>query len=109
KTALTFFLYTFTGSLFLLLGLSYLAANAFEQSGEFITHFSRLKEYSLSYAGSFISAQGLVFLAMTFAFMIKAPVMPFHAWIKRTYGDTPSIILVLIAGVMGKMGVYAMI
>src|SRR5690606_12987635 len=100
---------TFTGSLFLLLGLGMLAANAYNESGMIITQFHELSKYSLPFESFWTSLQGLSFLAMTFAFMIKAPVMPLHMWMKETYQNTPSILLVLIAGVMGKMGTYAMI
>lgn len=109
KTALTFFIYTFTGSLFLLLGLGAFAANAYNESGMMITHFHQLSRFSLPFESSWLSLQGLSFIAMTFAFMIKAPVMPLHMWMRDTYKNTPSIVLVLIAGVMGKMGTYAMI
>ena len=45
-------------------------------------------------------------LAFMLAFAVKTPLVPFHGWQRMLYESTAPGALVLIAGLMGKLGVY---
>src|SRR5476651_2615457 len=69
KVTLKFFIYTFAGSLFMLVGLIYLYTQ--NPSRTFDMH----QFYNLNMP---VKQQGLVFLAFFLAFAIKMPIFPFH-------------------------------
>jgi NADH-quinone oxidoreductase subunit M len=50
-----------------------------------------------------------LFLGFFIAFAIKAPLVPFHTWLPDTAGQAPAGALVLIVGVLDKIGTYGMI
>ncbi len=101
-----FFLYTLTGSLFMLVALIFL----FQNTGT--TMLDRSWDLSALYmAGRNMSDkhQLFVFLCMFFAFAIKMPVFPFHTWQPDTYTTAPTQGTMLLSGIMLKMGTYGMI
>ncbi|GAA0961609.1 NADH-quinone oxidoreductase subunit M [Actinocorallia libanotica] len=50
-----------------------------------------------------------LFLGFFIAFAIKAPMVPVHTWLPDTAGQAPAGALVLIVGVLDKIGTYGMI
>jgi len=46
----------------------------------------------------------LLFLAFTIAFVVKAPVFPFHTWSPDAYAEAPASGSILLAGIMAKLG-----
>ena len=50
--------------------------------------------------------QNWIFLLFALAFLIKAPLFPFHGWVVDTYRATPTPVLVLLSAIMSKVGVY---
>jgi NADH-quinone oxidoreductase subunit M len=50
--------------------------------------------------------QDWIFLLFAAAFLVKAPLFPFHGWVVDTYRATPVPVLVLLSGVLSKVGVY---
>ncbi len=50
--------------------------------------------------------QDWIFCLFALAFLIKAPLFPFHGWVVDTYRATPIPVLVLLSAVMSKVGVY---
>ena len=96
-----FFIYTFTGSLFMLLALIYLY---------FKTPLPHSFDFQWLYAVSLNPAEQIwIFLAFFIAFAIKIPVFPFHTWQPDTYTGAPAAGSMLLAGIMLKMGIYGMI
>ena len=95
---LKFFVYTFFGSIFMLIAIIFLAreANSFE--------WAELTSLSLS-----SSAQAWLFWAFFLAFAIKIPIFPFHTWQPDTYTFAPTPGTMLLAGIMLKMGTFALI
>jgi NADH-quinone oxidoreductase subunit M len=96
-----FFIYTFTGSLFMLAALIYIyfltpAPHSFEIISLYAAHLTP-KE------------QAWVFLAFFLAFAIKIPIFPFHTWQPDTYTESPAAGTMLLAGIMLKMGTYGLI
>jgi NADH-quinone oxidoreductase subunit M len=95
-----FFIYTFVGSLLMLVALLYLYFQTPDHSFA-IQSFYKLK---LSAA-----QQGWTFWLIFIAFAIKMPVFPFHTWQPDTYEQSPTAVTMILSGVMVKMGIYAVI
>lgn len=104
KSALVFFLYTFFASLIMLLGILYYGFLFFLQHGRF--SFELADWLSMPLPESY---QMWLFLAFFFAIAVKIPIIPFHAWLPRTYGDAPTIGSVLLSALLLKMGTYALV
>jgi NADH-quinone oxidoreductase subunit M len=94
--AIKFFLYTFLGSVLMLVALLYLY---FQASGSFgILDFHQLP---LS-----MDAQILIFLAFLIAFAVKVPMWPVHTWLPDAHVEAPTGGSVVLAAIMLKMGTY---
>jgi NADH-quinone oxidoreductase subunit M len=102
--AIKFFVYTFLGSAFLLVGI---LAVVFIHSGQTgITTFDIRALANTHLSGT---ASVLCFLAFTAAFAVKAPIFPFHTWSPDAYSEAPAAGSILLAGVMAKMGTYGIV
>ncbi|QFU83080.1 complex I subunit 4 family protein [Natronorubrum aibiense] len=51
----------------------------------------------------------VVFVAMFLGFAVKVPVVPFHTWLPDAHVEAPTPASVLLAGVLLKMGTYALL
>jgi NADH-quinone oxidoreductase subunit M len=100
RITLKFFIYTFAGSLFMLLGLIYLYTQTPDHT------YDLQSFYHLQLNGA---QQSMVFWAFFLAFAIKMPIFPFHTWQPDTYTESPSAGTMMLAGIMLKMGVYGAI
>jgi len=101
RITLKFFLYTFTGSLFMLVALIWLY---------YRTPLPHSFDYRAIYAAVLTPAEQVwVMLAFFLAFAIKIPIFPFHTWQPDTYTDAPPQGSMLLAGIMLKMGIYGII
>jgi NADH-quinone oxidoreductase subunit M len=50
-----------------------------------------------------------LFLGFMFAFLIKAPLFPFHGWLPDAYREAPPEVTAVLSGVIAKAGVYGML
>lgn len=97
---LKFFIYTFLGSLLMLIAIIYLHIQT--PTRDFaLTSFYTLNLDQVS--------QGWIFWAFFIAFAVKMPVFPFHTWQPDTYTTAPTAGTMLLAGIMLKMGIYGVI
>lgn len=102
--AMKFFLYTFLGSAFLLVGIVAVAIIHERQTGVFTFDLVSLTHTHLG-----LGSQILLFLAFTSAFAVKAPIFPFHTWSPDAYAEAPVGGSVILAAVMAKLGTYGII
>mgnify|MGYP003385435943 CR=1 FL=1 len=97
--AVKFFLYTFLGSVLMLVALLYL----YIQSGG---SFSILDYHQMSIP---MTAQILVFIAFFMAFAVKVPMFPVHTWLPDAHVEAPTGGSVVLAAIMLKVGAYGFI
>ncbi len=102
--AVKFFLYTFAGSLVMLVGL--LSMAYFYQQASGVWSFNLLDWYQLVLP---VEMQTWLFLALFAGFAIKVPMFPFHTWLPHAHGQAPTIGSVILAAVLLKMGTYGFV
>ena len=102
--SIKFFLYTFAGSLVMLVGMLFMAYFYYQATG--VWSFAILDWYRLILPESF---QLWLFLAFFMGFAIKVPMFPFHTWLPYAHGQAPTIGSVILAAILLKMGTYAFI
>lgn len=97
-----FFVYTFAGSLLMLVGLLYIYSQTKDHS------FDMQAFYSVKAALS-NTEQSWLFWLLFVAFAIKMPVFPFHTWQPDTYEQSNTATTMVLSGVMVKMGVFGLL
>lgn len=95
-----FFVYTFIGSLLMLIGIIYVQSLTPDHS------FSMSSFYTAKLG---VKQQNLAFWLFFIAFAIKMPIFPFHTWQPDTYEQSPTATTMILSGVMVKMGVFGLL
>lgn len=95
-----FFIYTFTASVIMLVGILYLY---FQTPGH---SFSMQSFYALKLSAG---TQSWLFWLLFIAFAVKMPVFPFHTWQPDTYEQSPTATTMVLSGIMVKMGLFGLI
>ncbi|MBI3721299.1 MAG: NADH-quinone oxidoreductase subunit M, partial [Fimbriimonas ginsengisoli] len=106
--SLKFFLFTFAGSIFMLLGMIVLFVLNWRLTGT--PSFSILDIQSAVASGKLWAGsphlEPWVFWAFAVAFLVKCPAFPFHTWLPDAHVEAPTAGSVILAGVLLKMGTY---
>jgi NADH-quinone oxidoreductase subunit M len=103
RSALMFFLYTFLGSLVLLLGFIGLYLAAEPHTFDIV---ELIRQAPLDGKGPLA---GLVLLALVVGLAIKTPTVPFHTWLPPAHSDAPAAGSAILAGVLLKMGTFGFV
>ncbi len=99
-----FFLYTFMGSLIMLVGMLFVAYVYHNLTG--VWSFAITDWYTLVLP---VDYQLWLFAAFFVGFAIKVPMFPFHTWLPYAHGQAPTIGSVILAAVLLKMGTYGFV
>ncbi len=108
--AVKFFVFTFLGSLLMLvaiIAMYYIYADQTGFAGTFdlVAIMAALKNGTLVFAPQ---AGMLLFMAFALAFAIKVPLFPFHTWLPDAHTEAPTAGSVILAAVLLKMGTYGL-
>ncbi len=95
-----FFIYTFVGSLLMLIGILYIYSHTADHS------FSMDSFYNVVLSKK---EQSVIFWLMFVAFAIKMPIFPLHTWQPDTYEQAPTATTMILSGVMVKMGLFGLL
>lgn len=95
-----FFIYTFVGSLMMLIGIVYLY-------GKTPDHSFAWK--SFTQVALTAQEQAFFFWCFFIAFAIKMPIFPFHTWQPDAYEQSPTATTMVLSGIMVKMGLFAVV
>ncbi len=96
-----FFLYTFLGSVFLLVALIYLHFQAKAAGVDESFAITTFQQLSIS-----LVAQKWILVAFLLAFAVKIPMVPVHTWLPDAHVEAPTGGSVVLAAILLKMGAY---
>src|SRR5881409_3847222 len=100
--AIKFFVYTFFGSLLMLVAILALVSIVGQRTGVYSFSYTHLT----THIGGLGPLAFWLFGAFFLAFAIKVPMFPFHTWLPDAHVEAPTAGSVLLAGVLLKMGTY---
>src|SRR3982751_5648862 len=103
RAATKFFLYTFLGSIAMLLSFLgiYFLKGTFD--------FAALAD--IGRGGDFLpgNVKWFVFAGVFLGLAVKVPLFPFHTWLPDAYGAAPTGVSMVLTGALSKMGVYGFV
>ncbi len=103
RAGLKFFLYTLAGSLAMLLAILGLYLTMEPHTFDMA---AIIEQQPLGGTGTL---SVLVFVGFALAFVIKAPLVPFHTWLPPAHVEAPAPASAILAGVLLKMGTYGFV
>jgi len=103
-SAIKFFLFTFIGSLFMLLGILALYFYHGRMTGVYTFDSTILLQNPLAPALQF-----WIFIAFFLGFAVKVPMFPLHTWLPDAHTDAPTAGSIVLAAVLLKLGTYGFV
>jgi len=102
--------YTFLGSLLMLIGIIYVYLHTpgrMFEDGTQVIHSFALSAFQNAHLTA--GEQNWLFWLFFIAFAVKMPVFPFHTWQPDTYDQSPTSVTMVLSAVMVKMGLFGII
>ena len=93
RATVTFVVYTMAGSLLMLASIVVFG----------------ISQGTFSLIESGTSGNDWVFLGFLVAFAVKAPLLPFHGWLRTAYTEAPPEVAALLSGVVSKAAVFGLV
>lgn len=110
--ATKFILYTFFGSILMLVGIIalYFVSGQTQDSFSIVSMYGgKFSNITFNVFGSTFSFENFFFWMLFLGFAIKVPIFPFHTWLPHAHVQAPTAVSVILAGVLLKMGTYGFI
>jgi len=111
--AIKFFLYTFLGSVLMLIAMLALYFYSSGPDGSLPATFNILKlasqdwsQYTINLFGYSLPFDQTIWWLLFMGFAVKVPIFPFHTWLPWAHVQAPTAVSVILAGVLLKMGPY---
>ena len=105
-SSIKFILFTFFGSVFMLVGIIVVWNLAKTELGYGTFNLFELQQLSSIGRLATGAAQMWLFASFALAFAVKVPMFPVHTWLPDAHTEAPTAGSILLAAVMLKMGVY---
>ncbi len=105
-SAMKFVLYTFFGSLFMLLGILLLHFYNFATYGNLTGDFSQI---AISTPEFPMFMQIVISILLLIGFAVKMPIVPLHTWLPDAHVDAPTPVSMILAAILLKMGAFGII
>ena len=106
SSAMKFVLYTFFGSLFMLLGILLLHFYNFATYGNLTGNFADILISGPEFP---MPLQLLISILLLIGFAVKMPIVPLHTWLPDAHVDAPTPVSMILASVLLKMGAFGLI
>lgn len=100
--ATKFVIYTFIGSLLMLVAIVWMVWTVGKATGTYSFAYQHLLEH----ASAMAPWGGWLFVAFALAFAVKVPLFPFHTWLPDAHTEAPTAGSVDLAVILLKMGTY---
>ena len=101
KSAVKYVLFTFFGSMFMLLGILLLHYYNFISNGILSANYADIIDSSIP---DYI--QNLIAICLLIGFGVKLPIVPLHTWLPDAHTNAPTPVSMVLAGILLKTGAY---
>ena len=101
KSATKFILFTFFGSMFMLLGILLLHYYNYAANGVLSANFADITDTAIP-----LGIQLLIAFCLLVGFGVKLPIIPLHTWLPDAHTNAPTPVSMILAGIMLKTGAY---
>lgn len=109
RAATKFILYTFFGSILMLVGiiaLYYVSGKGVDSLNIIALQGGKFSKETFIMFGKELPFEKIFFWVMFLGFAIKVPMIPFHTWLPHAHVQAPTAVSVILAGILLKMGAY---
>ena len=101
KSAVKYVLFTFLGSMIMLLGILLLHYYNFISNGILSANFGDILDSTIP---DYI--QNLIAICILIGFGVKLPIVPLHTWLPDAHTNAPTPVSMILAGILLKTGAY---
>lgn len=101
SSAIKFVLFTFFGSMFMLIGILLLHYYNFISNGILSASFADIIDSSIPF-----EIQMIIAICILIGFAVKLPIIPLHTWLPDAHTHAPTPVSMILAGILLKTGAY---